>query len=577
MAENRYYQLLGIPEDIKVPNYYQLLGLNFKVREERDIQAAFMAQMKKLQHIKSSKHKGFIEFLKAELKEARKTLAEPNKRAEYDRDLISDRISEFKNIVEPVLMSGHLTYKTIENLCKHGVRLGFSPNDATEFISREAARLGVQLLPPGGATEAGPEAGPAKPDVGPAKPDVGSVKPDVGPARPAARAPESAPAPRRPSPSERNPALPAVQAAGGPAAEASQSDGVHSRPAAAATGRAQPQNRDPAGSGSGPHPAVRPAEPAEARRPTERSGDPREESSSGEFAAFHAERSRPAPRAEGVDFGRPRVAGPVPDGHAPPSPGPERTRPEIARRPAEAGPDAIPMRRPPVGPAPAPGALSPQPRRPAAPGPAEIRRPPPRPGDQAPTARPEPVRARPAPAAAPAPVAPGADAEPAGGSRLSRAHQERWIEQEQKRNQAKAIREYNRAIIASKNAMARHDELKSYFPPHHGGHRVIEEIKGKHYTQVFEEEMRAFKEARDLFVLHCKLLDQIGSPKGRRTRDIAEAHIQEIDVYLTQCQELKKALHSHPSPQEELRLWLRFVQAARSRALTTRLQLTTRS
>lgn len=381
MAENRYYQLLGISEDIKYPNYYQLLGLDFRFKDVEEIQDAFKSQMKRLQHIKSSKHKGFIEFLKGELKDARRTLGDPQKRAQYDKDLVADRLEEFKRLIEPVLSSGHLTFKTIETLCKHGVRLGFTVNDATEFISRQATELGVKLVDPTPA----PAAGTINVRLNANDEDVKAVL------------------------------------------------------------------------------LARKRQEAAARGPQQGS----------------------KPRAESGERGRGRSSG-------------------SRKRRGESG----------------------DPSR-----------------SNAPTSR-----------------------------TLSR--QQRWKAQEQKRVQARAIAEYNRAILASKAAMARHNELRSYFPPVNRSKRITEEINGKHYSQVFEEEIRSFKESKEQFELCCKLLEKVGDSRSKRTLEIAEAHVREIESYLHQGHELKRRLHGQPTQRDEMRLWMKFVRATRSRALTSRLQLT---
>ncbi len=386
MAENRYYQLLGISEDIKYPNYYQLLGLDFRFKDEAEIQDAFKSQMKRLQHIKSSKHKGFIEFLKGELKDARRTLADANKRAQYDKDLVADRLEEFKRLIEPVLSSGHLTFKTIETLCKHGVRLGFTVNDATEFISRQATELGVKLVDPTPA----PAAGTINVQLNANEEDVKAVL------------------------------------------------------------------------------LARKRQESMARGSKRRSeSETRSERGRGQDRSQGNRKRRGESESEG---GRPRGSG--------------------------------------------------------------------------------------------------------GPSSRTLSRQQRWKAQEQKRVQARAIAEYNRAILASKAAMARHNELRSYFPPVNRSKKITEQINGKHYSEVFEQEIRSFRESKEQFELCCKLLEKVGDSRSKRTLEIAEAHVREIESYLHQGNELKRRLHGQPTQRDEIRLWMKFVRATRSRALTSRLQLT---
>ena len=53
--------------------------------------------MTKLQHIKSPKHKGFIEFLKDELRNAKLTLSNVERRKEYDSKLGSKHTEAFRD------------------------------------------------------------------------------------------------------------------------------------------------------------------------------------------------------------------------------------------------------------------------------------------------------------------------------------------------------------------------------------------------------------------------------------------------------------------------------------------------
>ena len=92
MAENRYHILLGLPEEIAHPDYYQLLGIRAGENGEAAIEEAFKKQMNSLQHLHSPKHKEFIEFLKGEVRKARKVLDDPKRRKEYDGEMSKDAI-----------------------------------------------------------------------------------------------------------------------------------------------------------------------------------------------------------------------------------------------------------------------------------------------------------------------------------------------------------------------------------------------------------------------------------------------------------------------------------------------------
>ena len=86
MTENRYHDLLGLPEEVEEPDFYQLLGIDRKSLNGETVDSSFKSQMTKLQHIENPRHKEFIEFLKGEIKRARTILTDPGRRQHYDQD-----------------------------------------------------------------------------------------------------------------------------------------------------------------------------------------------------------------------------------------------------------------------------------------------------------------------------------------------------------------------------------------------------------------------------------------------------------------------------------------------------------
>ena len=80
MGDNRYHELLGLDSAIEQPTYYELLNLAPAAATIEAVEKNYKEQMTKLQHIKNPKHKGFIEFLKDELRNAKSTLSNEVKR-----------------------------------------------------------------------------------------------------------------------------------------------------------------------------------------------------------------------------------------------------------------------------------------------------------------------------------------------------------------------------------------------------------------------------------------------------------------------------------------------------------------
>src|SRR5208282_3872560 len=101
--------------------------------------------MTKLQHQKSPKHKGFIEFLKDELRNAKLTLTNASRRKEYDATLNSKHLESFKQIVEPLLALGELPKKVFESLVQSGPKHGLTEADARSLIMDMAKEKSVKI------------------------------------------------------------------------------------------------------------------------------------------------------------------------------------------------------------------------------------------------------------------------------------------------------------------------------------------------------------------------------------------------------------------------------------------------
>lgn len=134
MADERYRKLLGIEPKGEVPTHYELLGVDPSTTDLAVIEEAYKAQMKKLQANKSSKDIGFLEYLKGELRTARLTLTNPERRKVYDESLIGEAIADFKKFVTPLMAIGQIPRNVFDMMVAKGVSAGLSAAKAKEII-----------------------------------------------------------------------------------------------------------------------------------------------------------------------------------------------------------------------------------------------------------------------------------------------------------------------------------------------------------------------------------------------------------------------------------------------------------
>ena len=145
MADERYHRLLGIEPAGEIPTHYELLVIARDVTDPQVIEAAYKEQMKKLQQIRSSKDKGFIEYLKEELRTARLTLTNADKRRAYDESLVEDASKGFRDWVKPMMALGSVPRGVYDTLVAKGVSDGLTLEQAAQVIREVAAESGATL------------------------------------------------------------------------------------------------------------------------------------------------------------------------------------------------------------------------------------------------------------------------------------------------------------------------------------------------------------------------------------------------------------------------------------------------
>ncbi|NUN48559.1 MAG: hypothetical protein HUU15_07000, partial [Candidatus Brocadiae bacterium] len=146
MAENRFHELLGLPEEVTDPDYYQLLGV---VRTEKDaalIETRFKERMTRVQHIENPRHKEFLEFLKGELKRARGILTDEARRAAYDRELSEERVQELRKVLSHMLVDGTLSSVAEISVITEGQNLGLEGTFIRQVVDEELKRAGARRV-----------------------------------------------------------------------------------------------------------------------------------------------------------------------------------------------------------------------------------------------------------------------------------------------------------------------------------------------------------------------------------------------------------------------------------------------
>jgi hypothetical protein len=143
LKRSRWNELLGLPDELKYPDLYQILGLDPRTFDPRHVDDVFKEQMGKLQAVRSTKHKDFIEFAKGELRRARRVLENEADRAGYDAELARERANELGRLLRPVLAGGTVVPAAEEALVVLARELGMTEAEARTVIDAAIARSGA--------------------------------------------------------------------------------------------------------------------------------------------------------------------------------------------------------------------------------------------------------------------------------------------------------------------------------------------------------------------------------------------------------------------------------------------------
>lgn len=143
-SRSRWSELLGVPDDLRDPDLYQILGFERLGFEAAALEERFRERMQKIQAVRSTKHKEFVEFVKGELRRARRILSDERERAQYDRELLADRCQRLRRVLAPVLATGSLPRAAEHAALDEARRLGLTDAEAVAAMDEEIARTGAR-------------------------------------------------------------------------------------------------------------------------------------------------------------------------------------------------------------------------------------------------------------------------------------------------------------------------------------------------------------------------------------------------------------------------------------------------
>lgn len=126
--ENIYHHLLGVPKEIKNPNYYELLGIEENIQQSLKVEESYREQIQKLQKFGNNpKYKETILFLKGELRKACNTLTNSTLRIEYNLVLSEEKVEILEQEIHLLLLKGELFPKEIQYIQNRAEELKISP------------------------------------------------------------------------------------------------------------------------------------------------------------------------------------------------------------------------------------------------------------------------------------------------------------------------------------------------------------------------------------------------------------------------------------------------------------------
>ena len=143
MSENFYAILLGVDDEILQPDYYQLLGIDVDAEQLSPelVEEKYKVQMGKAQKVRTPKYKDLIEFLKGELRNAKRTLESPELVKKYNLERGKEVAEKVRTLIDTFIqISGDLSEIEMHEI-RHQARILNCPKRMTEGLIDEQLRL----------------------------------------------------------------------------------------------------------------------------------------------------------------------------------------------------------------------------------------------------------------------------------------------------------------------------------------------------------------------------------------------------------------------------------------------------
>ena len=528
MADERYRKLLGIEPKGDVPTHYELLAIDPSTTDLAVIEEAYKSQMKKLQSNKNSKATAFLEYLKQELRTARLTLTNPERRKAYDESLGAEAVTDFKKFVEPLMALGVVPKNLFDMMIAKGAAAGLTQDRAREIV-HELARAANATIQTGGPTAVASAPQPAAYQI-PDDADPSATHADTG----------------------------------------FGDSGEH----VIGTGSDEEtleQGEDDPGSYSDERP-TEPEEEVVAEAVDE--GEP----------AFYddAEDKTPAP-LPGPRHQETVLKAPT---SFPPRDRPPARDPTPVPAEPEPNPIAAKIRRggfwdmadtmqPPPKAAPSPwargGGKPGESGR--SPGGAGASSPWSRQGSQSPSesGRIDPRIAEAAARASGSPPPPR-DRRPGPGAGQTpdsvQSQRDRFRGQEQQRALVESKKKHNQGAKLARIASDLHESLAQYFPPTNGKQTITYQINGVSFEKVFDMEHKTFRDSLSNFEASLQKTDGLGGDDVDELRARLGQNVNLVKTYLEELRQVKLKRLQPLTKSDELRMWQTFVSSKRSARLS---------
>ena len=149
MPENFYHSLLDLDPEVVTPDYYQLLQLQpDEVLDAERVEQGYKAQMSKVQQVRSPRYKDLVEFLKGELKTARRTLSDEAARDRYEQEREAAARDKLRDVVIMFIQtSGNLSDIEVGEIHRRAKLVNLSRREADALIDELLEKFGCERVP----------------------------------------------------------------------------------------------------------------------------------------------------------------------------------------------------------------------------------------------------------------------------------------------------------------------------------------------------------------------------------------------------------------------------------------------